>query len=335
MRRLLVLIATIVVAACKTPTPAPIAVPADAGAVVLDAYPAEETFVIPVYFNGRGPYEVLLDTGATVSAIFENVAPSLELDAADGATEDALVRGLITSERRPIVRLRTLQIGNRTHSDVRVVVLPRSRLGGEIDGIVGMDILRDYALGYDAERHAVTLVPGDRFSATWFERWDRMPLNQNPFKGRDFGLHFGEGHFSGKTVPVLIDTGTTPSVINWEAATYSRAVRMLREELRRGWELEGSVGTFVPKARAVMPTILLGTHRWLLPKLLILDLKPLDVIGAGGQPLIIVGADVLARRSFMIDFAGDQMFISPNVLPEDAVLPASRPRGAADPDLYE
>ena len=302
------------------------------GAVSLAIGPQHDMFVIEADIGGDGPRPFLVDTGASISALFADTADDLLLTDNLELGEDVNVRGLIETTRRPVAHVDRLGLGEQSITDLRMVVLPRSKVDPDIAGILGMDVLQDYAFAFDAERRRITLIPKDNFTDGPWSHWDRVSLDQNPYAARDFGLHFGDGRLFDSEVPVLIDTGTTPSVANWEAASIRREVRLLRRELREQWRVEGASGSFAPKARIVAPTIELGAHEWTSPALLVLELGPLEILGAEEKPLVIAGADMLAVRTFVMNFAEDEMFIHPMVLHEPVDVPPEERRGAANPD---
>lgn len=301
-------------------------------AFVLDARPSEEIFVVSVVVNGRGPFAFLIDTGATVSAIFADSRERLGV-APHENVEFANVRGVVSTEQLPLFTIPSIRLGPREHRDVKFVQLPRPRVADDIDGIIGVNVLREYAFGFDYRSRRLTFIPRERFDPAPYRGWDLAALDPDPFGGGDFGLHFATGEIDGQTIPVLIDTGTTPSIVNWEAAEVSDFLEQLRRHLRRKYQIAGAIDSFPPRVRARMPTIRIGRHYWDSPVVLVLDLEPLDVLGGDGRPLIIAGADMLSKRSFMIDFENNEMFISPQTDRAEDDFDDAEPRGAAQTAL--
>ncbi len=299
-----------------------------AASFTLATYPSEEIFVAPVFIDGRGPFPFLIDTGSSISAVFEHSIGRMG-DGVQVQASERLVRGLISAEARPEAQIASLRLGDRDLRNHRVIVLPRPVFGDEIDGIIGMDVLRDYAVRFDRGRDALTFIPSATFSAAPYRTWDRIDLVQAPYGARDFGLHFAIGTFERGESPVLFDTGTTPSVMNWEAASFNTIMRKLRRSIREQYRLEGSIETTLPTVKATLPTIRMGDHQWRTPTMLVLDLAPLEVLGGEGNPLIIAGADMLSQRTFVIDFANDVMFIDPQLNGESTPIDDITPRGAA------
>ncbi|MGF1544686.1 MAG: retropepsin-like aspartic protease [Parvularculaceae bacterium] len=298
--------------------------------VSLRALPSEEVFVVPVRINGGPRRPFLLDTGATVCALFEDSLRRTGLSS-DAIAGESRVSGLLGAEIRPTATLASVEIGPLRHEDVRAVVLPRPKFSDDIDGVIGMNVLSGYAFAFDPKSRRIELTPAEAFEAGRARRWDRVRLSANPYAGPNFGLHFAEGSFDGGESPVLIDTGTTPSVLNWEAASFNRMLRRVERELRERYKVQGAIETGYPVVRATMPSIRIGRHLWRQPTMRVLDLEPLEIFGGAGQPLIIAGADMLSVRRFVIDFAGDVMYVDPSVRGEPDEDLAQRRRGAAAP----
>ncbi len=96
--------------------------------------------IVPVLLNGTGPFLMLLDTGATHSAITKSVA------VATGAPSVAKVNVISPADEtvRAIVAVDTLLIGPHTADHVLPSVVPDGSFdggAGSIRGLIGQDVL--------------------------------------------------------------------------------------------------------------------------------------------------------------------------------------------------
>ncbi|HEX2562010.1 retropepsin-like aspartic protease, partial [Phenylobacterium sp.] len=85
----------------------------------------------PIFVDGHGPFQFLVDTGANISCIAAALAEQL------GLPPGPLVKvnTVAGSRRRQSVLVDRLQVGARTHRRVRAPVLPVAGL--QVDGVLG------------------------------------------------------------------------------------------------------------------------------------------------------------------------------------------------------
>ena len=130
-----------------------------------DWYPFEyidNTHLIraPVYINGRGPFDFVIDTGAGSSVITPELAKSLNL-----RTEpvNGIARGIGGDVKLELVSLDHFSLGSFVQEGMQVAVVdlasvsPRGRLIE--NGIVGSDILHRLELTVDYPMKQLTFVP--------------------------------------------------------------------------------------------------------------------------------------------------------------------------------
>jgi predicted aspartyl protease len=155
------MLALIMLSACDFAAPARTSAPADsaAGEVAFEmAGPNEAAFVVPVHINGRGPVNFVLDTGATLTCIDVSLARELQLPeegAMTGVAIGAMAAGAIET-----VRMDSLRIGNAAAYDIaacRLDLEPLRRALG-VQGLVGLNFLKQFDVGIDFERRVLTLT---------------------------------------------------------------------------------------------------------------------------------------------------------------------------------
>ena len=109
--------------------------------------------VVPVTIDGQGPFRMLLDTGASRSAVTTAVARLLDSRVV-GETTMVTPAG---RERRPLVLLKRVALGGSGSSSVVGMQLDDDDLNPAIDGLIGQDILaaRVYTIDYTETSHRV------------------------------------------------------------------------------------------------------------------------------------------------------------------------------------
>src|SRR5579872_5000940 len=99
----------------------------------------------PVVINGRGPFRLVLDTGASDSAITAPVAGALGLT--PDTSHAVLVRGVAGSAIAPTVHVDSLTVGDLELESVTLPIIADA-LGGA-DGILGTGGLADKRIDID------------------------------------------------------------------------------------------------------------------------------------------------------------------------------------------
>jgi predicted aspartyl protease len=157
----------------------------------------------PVFINGRGPFRLVLDTGASDSAITEPVAVALGL--APDFSHSVLVRGVAGSAVVPTVTADSLAVGDL---EVRSVTLPivADALGGA-EGVLGTDGFSDKRIDIDFRHDLVSIARSHEQRAP--PGYVTLPLERaGP------GLLMVRGTVDQVKVHVVIDTGAQRSIGN-------------------------------------------------------------------------------------------------------------------------
>lgn len=313
MKRLMSLVAVLVAVSCATPLPPPdeVLTPLPSAFVTpsppID--PEVSPFLVNVTMNGQGPFAMLVDTGSTQSAIFAGAAARLGKPLGDG--NEINVRGLSSIEQRPIVRDIDLEMGPFRYDSIDLVGLP-NRIPPRFDGIIGTDILQDFVMMFEANERFMVFVPRKDVPEDAFDQWILAETIPPPSGNENFNLAFVRGLIGPREVTVLIDSGTSLSVASWETALFNARVRLLRNQLRRQWQLEGANSPFRPRALIKLENFRIETFSWEEPLFLLSDLSTLDVLGADTEPFMIIGIDLLGETSFAFDVTGGKVWFAPN-----------------------
>lgn len=117
----------------------------------------ETLVLVPVRINGRGPYNFVLDTGASSSTLSRTLARRLHLPRSGGT---AHVRGVTGATVVPLISVRRWTVGGQP---LHGRSLPALDLGGDfgvgqVGGLLGSDELRRFgAVRLDYQHHRLVL----------------------------------------------------------------------------------------------------------------------------------------------------------------------------------
>ncbi|MEM7740906.1 MAG: retroviral-like aspartic protease family protein [Pseudomonadota bacterium] len=312
MNRILALLTMLLATACATPPSPSDILGSLPGAYVTPTPPIDpelSPFLVNVMLNDQGPFLMMVDTGSSRTALFDSAAQ--ELGISMSAETTVLVRGLDSIVERPVFKGIDLDLGPFRFDDIDLVGLP-DRVPPNFQGIIGADVLRDLVMVYDADKQAMIFIRNEDVPANTFRRWGEAELIPPPSGNETYGLAFVEASIGTRRVTALIDSGSALSVSNWDTALFSIQVRILRNQLRRQWQLDGANGPFRPRALVTLETLRIGTFVWQDPQFLLSDLTTLDILGADTEPFMIIGVDLLANQSFAFDLAGERMWFEPS-----------------------
>ena len=117
---------------------------------------SEGHMIIPVKINGKGPFQFILDTGASHICISQELSDKLKLS---GANSDVMgIHGTFETE---IAELRSVSLGKARRLKLLAALMDISHvedsLGTEIHGILGYDFLKKFKLLIDYPNRKIQL----------------------------------------------------------------------------------------------------------------------------------------------------------------------------------
>lgn len=255
--------------------------------------------------------DMVLDTGATQSAIFESALRRLNIEST--SERRTMVHGMLQSAERRVLSIDELEIGSLSFLNKNMVILNDHQLDDRTkpihDGLIGMDILAGYKLYISPEAGELRLIPNITLISIPYS-WQRIELVSNPFQDDNRTLNFMYIRIAGRNTPTLLDTGAEFSAMNWPAASFSQA-KAIRRRLRENWELQGAIGLFKPIAKLKIERLRGGQMFWEHKDFIVMDLESLNVLGIAEQPFMIAGMNLFREETFLIDFENNFVAIEP------------------------
>jgi predicted aspartyl protease len=247
----------------------------------------------PVYLDGKGPFRLVLDTGATHSAVIERVAQ--ELGAHSNVT--ARLHGATGTAIVPIIRVDELAVGDLMLAPAKLPVV--LDVFGGADGVLGNDGLRDKRIVIDFRHDSITIKrsrrerPGDGFRT--------LPIAF----ARDY-LPIIDARVGNVPVKAIIDTGAPDSLGNMAL------VNALKQRVGNtpDAEIVGVTLDIEHGYRARMPTIYLQGLEVRGATLNFGDVYIFQHWRMTSEPTIMLGMDVLGvMDQIIIDYKTRQLQI--------------------------
>lgn len=256
---------------------------------------------------------MLLDTGATRSAIFESERARFDMPIIDG--ENMRIHGMIGSGLQPVVKASELRLQGTVLRDVPLAVLkdPESEARAKElhGGILGMDVLSQFHLYVDGKAGVLRLIPTALGTPRIPVNWKLVELEANPFFEDGRLLHFFKLRLGNSLTPALLDTGSEFNLMNWNTSRFPQ-LRAVKRRLRDTWVIEGATGQFDPVTKIRVEGYRAGQKFWKRDEFIVLDFNSLDILGIGGKPFVIIGASSLQGESYILDFQANRMAFAPN-----------------------
>ena len=123
------------------------------------AGPGGSALAVPAYIDGRGPFELILDTGATFTCLDTALVRQLALPERPGVFGAAV--GVSGTGRVKFVRVDSLRVGAATARQMTACSMDLSALHGlgpEVHGLLGLNFLRSFRVTLDFQRDVVSLT---------------------------------------------------------------------------------------------------------------------------------------------------------------------------------
>ena len=125
-------------------------------------------FVVQVMLNGKGPYRLILDTGAPLTIINSRIAKDAGLTKKGGGGGGGGILGMLTSGLNQI-QVAKMQVGDVVAEKSGAVVMDHPTVAaisdafkddsGPIDGIVGFPFFARFAMTVDYQKKELTFKP--------------------------------------------------------------------------------------------------------------------------------------------------------------------------------
>jgi hypothetical protein len=241
----------------------------------------------PVFLNGRGPFRLVLDTGASHSAVTADVAGVLGLSLS--SPEHQILRGVTGSREVTTIPIDSLVVGDLEQRPGRLPVITDA-LGGA-DGVLGAEGLGDKRIVIDFRHDAISIrrSHGER---------PEPGMVRVPFRITRGLITVNDARIGDIHVHAIIDTGGQVTIGN--PRLRDELLRMYREGRGAPDTITGATDDVQDANRMRSPRIVLGGLTLREVQLTISDLYIFQYWKLASEPTVMIGMDLLGLLDTLV-----------------------------------
>jgi len=241
----------------------------------------------PVMINGKGPFRLVLDTGASRSGVTTRVAETLGL--VPDASSPVKLRAVTGSATVPTIRVDTLEVGDLLMNDSKLPVL-NDALGGA-DGVLGNEGLADRRVYIDF-RHDLIVISRSHGRAA------PEGFMTIPFQLEHGRLLIANVRLGAVQAKAIIDTGGEITVAN--LALRDELVRYKRHEKTTVDQIEGVTHDIQDGEGRKAPPIQFGPIQIQTSHMTFADMRIFEYWRMTQEPAVLIGMDALGLLDTLI-----------------------------------
>jgi predicted aspartyl protease len=250
----------------------------------------------PVLINGKGPYRLVLDTGASRSAVIQRIVDDLQLPV---RAEGVRLRGVTGTAMVSAVDVQTMEFGELLVEDTRMPIV--ADVFGGADGVLGGEGLEDKRIAIEFGRDRISIVRSNRAKGP--TEYSVVPFKYSPARGMRASVMVGN-----VKATALIDTGAQRTVGNLalrEALARHRGERDDYEEA-----IIGVTEDIQQATRVRIPSIVAGQLIVRDAEIMFSDLYIFEHWKLDSKPALLIGMDVLGMLdTLIIDYGRSELQI--------------------------
>jgi predicted aspartyl protease len=254
---------------------------------------------VPVHLNDKGPFRLVLDTGANRSAVTANVAQALGIPT--DLSPAVMLRGATGSAVAQTIKVDTLSVG-----ELWVVPDPLPIVAdafGGAQGLLGMDGMQDKRIYIDFRNDFINISRSrNRRADPGFQTLDFLPNTLN--------LLVVNAQIGSLDVRAIIDTGAQATIGN----TALRAA--LRRQVERGLygedAITGATGDVQTGIGARISPIIIGGITIRDANVTFGDMHIFEMWDLGKEPALVIGMDIIGLLdTLVIDYHRRELHLKP------------------------
>jgi predicted aspartyl protease len=250
----------------------------------------------PVLINGEGPFRLVLDTGASRSAILPRVAEALKLPIAVNSIQ---LRGVTGSAIASSITVDTLEVGDLILQGTTMPIV--EDVFGGADGVLGAEGLADKRIVIEFRRDRISILYSHRQEAPY--GFLTLPFKFEHNRGVRIPVVIG-----GVRVVGVIDTGAQATVGN--LALREALARRRKEATPEEASIIGVTLDIQQADRARIPSFFAGDLLVRNANIMFTDLHIFDHWGLSSEPAVLIGMDILGvLDTLIIDYSRSELQI--------------------------
>jgi predicted aspartyl protease len=242
----------------------------------------------PVYLNGKGPFRLVLDTGASHSAVISEVASDLGLTSSGAMT----LHGVTGSATVPFITVKTFVVGDMEEQSKWLPIVPDA-LGGA-DGVLGMESLTGKRIDIDFMNNKISITHSHGARAAW--GYVTVPLKRSAN-----GLLMATAYMGNIRINAVIDTGGQATVANPALLAALRGWHSSRKTMYS--TITGATDDVQRGQDTYVPPLVLGPITIQAPYITVSDLHIFERWHMTDEPAMLIGIDTLGLLdNLVIDY---------------------------------
>jgi predicted aspartyl protease len=255
---------------------------------------------IPVHMDGKGPYRLVLDTGALRSAVTDDMVR--KMGEVPDLRQRVMLHGATGSAIMPTISVESMRVGDLDLRPERMPVV--GDVFGGAEGLLGVEGMQQHRILIDFRHDYVEVARSkNRRAAAGFSS---VRFLQNDANLLIVPVIIGE-----REVRAIIDTGAQATVGN------NALRRLLRRQFDRNAGIDKVYGTTGDVQEAMglrLNEIRIGDLRVTDPYITFGDLHIFDRWDMVDKPMLLIGMDLLGLvDSLVIDYRRRELQIKPRI----------------------
>ncbi|MEJ0100360.1 MAG: retroviral-like aspartic protease family protein [Pseudomonadota bacterium] len=255
---------------------------------------------VPVEVDGKGPFRLVLDTGALRSAVTQDMATRLGL--AEKLSAPVMLHGATGSAITPTIAVGTMQVGD-------LLLQPRDMpvvadVFGGAEGLLGTEGLQDHRIFIDFRGDYIAISRSkNRSAADGFSTVRFLPDPRH--------LLVVRVNVGGIPVRAIVDTGAQSTVGNLALQQELRK-RNRRSPLEGANQVQGATGAWQSGVGVNLPRIEFGSLVISNAHATFMDLHIFDQWSMNKEPALLIGMDIIGLvDQLVIDYRRKELQIKP------------------------
>ncbi len=254
---------------------------------------------VPVLINDKGPFRLVLDSGATHSAVISRVAEDLMIPT--NIEPPVLLRGVTGTAIVPAIRVDSVSVGD-LYVGPALLPLVADAFGGA-EGLLGTQGMEDKRIYVDFRNDFINISRSRNQRAA-------SGFLTVPFLKNGLRLIVVEAMVSGAPVRAIIDTGAQTTVGN--TALKAMLESRLRNRSFTNDTILGATGDRQPGEGTPIPHIELGGLAIRNAHVTFGEMHIFERWKLGREPAILIGMDVLGLAdTLIIDYRRRELHLKP------------------------
>ncbi len=296
------LIALLVLPGC-----APQLVLEEDGALAVVSHEVTESghIVVETMLNGIGPFDFALDTGSSISVVFDRARAEAAIEPAGDTTVTVL--GMTGTGTFPIARVARLGVGSEIWEHARVALLPDTGPVAEnVHGILGLDFLARYAVWYSQQERVLRFYPKELVAERYYAGWTSIPLYELAVGDANVTMFAFDIYIDTQRIRTVFDLGATVNLMNRRAA---RELGIATRRPRDATDVWGAIGHTADYTELIVMNLQVANRNWRRRIFLVGDFAIFNALDVGDESVALAGTNFFKARDFIIDFTRMRLLV--------------------------